>query len=146
MSLLHGHARKMTSEYQAWLNFRQRCNNPNNPQWYLYGGRGVTVCSEWNNSFVAFLLFMGRKPSPLHSIERINNLEGYRPGNCKWATCAEQMRNTRRTRLITFNGMTMCARDWDAKLGFPLGTVGNRITKSKWPIEKALTRPFGRNL
>lgn len=84
-----------TSEYCIWKGMRQRCDNPNNDDYKNYGGRGITVCDRWSESFEAFLADMGRRPSPQHSIDRIDNDGDYEPGNCRWATPIEQRRNQR---------------------------------------------------
>ena len=94
----HGHSKRRSPEYNAWSNMRQRCNNPQATGYSDYGGRGITVCSRWD-SFEAFLEDMGNKPSPKHSLDRINNAGEYGPGNCRWATRLEQNRNTRSSRL-----------------------------------------------
>ncbi|MGC4018924.1 MAG: hypothetical protein QM793_06670 [Muricomes sp.] len=74
---------------------RQRCNNPKNTGYYLYGGRGVKVCERWENSFENFIGDMGKAPSEDHSIDRINPFGNYEPGNCRWATDKEQANNKR---------------------------------------------------
>jgi hypothetical protein len=84
------------SEYTAWANMKQRCLNILNPSYDEYGGRGITVCEEWIDSFLSFLEDMGPKPSKELMLERIDNDKSYKPGNCKWATMAEQAHNTRR--------------------------------------------------
>ena len=89
-----------TPEYICWCNLRQRCNNPNNPQYHDYGGRGITVCERWD-SFELFLEDMGERPSPEHSIERIDNDSHYGPDNCCWATKSEQLSNRRPIRFHT---------------------------------------------
>ncbi len=83
-----------TSEYRAWQSMRQRCMNPNQHSFRLWGGRGITICDRWSD-FSNFLSDMGRKPSPRHSIDRINNDGNYEPSNCRWATQKEQIANRR---------------------------------------------------
>lgn len=83
-----------TPEYSSWVCMKSRCINPNNTEYYRYGGRGITICQEWIDSFPAFYEDMGQKPDGL-TLERIDNDSGYFPVNCKWATPTEQSRNTR---------------------------------------------------
>lgn len=90
------HGKHGCPEYYCWKGMNQRCSNPNSPQWKDYGGRGIEVCRGWRESFTDFLKDMGPRPSPLHSIERKNNSNGYYPDNCKWATRTEQNRNSRK--------------------------------------------------
>jgi hypothetical protein len=74
---------------------RKRCGDPRNIGWSDYGGRGITVCGRWRDSFENFLADMGSKPTPQHSIDRINNDGNYEPANCRWASRSEQERNKR---------------------------------------------------
>lgn len=83
------------SEYAAWFNMIQRCNNPRNKAYRYYGGRGITVSEEWRQSFEAFINHMGPKSSPDLSIDRIDVDGNYESGNCRWATKLEQARNKR---------------------------------------------------
>ena len=85
-----------TSEYDAWSNMKQRCNNLNNCSFKYYGGRGIKVCDRWLRSFKNFIDDMGRKPGPEYSLDRINNDGNYEPINCKWSTLSEQNKNKRR--------------------------------------------------
>lgn len=82
------------SEYQTWCDMKQRCQNSNLANYHLYGGRGITVCASWD-FFENFLIDMGRKPSPLHSLDRIDVNGNYEPSNCRWATAKEQSNNKR---------------------------------------------------
>lgn len=100
---VHGHARDrhaatrfLPPEYVAWCNMLARCGNPKHRVFHHYGGRGIRVCEAWRASFEQFLRDVGLRPSPKHSIDRINNDGHYEPGNIRWATQSEQMRNTRR--------------------------------------------------
>jgi hypothetical protein len=99
-TLKHGEAgndkKRMSREYRAWLNMKERCYNPNNNRFKHYGGRGIRVCDRWLNSYPVFLADMGRRPSPQHSIDRVNNDGLYTPENCRWATVVEQRKNQRR--------------------------------------------------
>lgn len=84
-----------TPEYQAWHNAKNRTTNPNVPVWPNYGGRGITMCDEWLNSFEAFFEHIGPKPGPGYSLDRIDNDGNYEPGNVRWATRTDQNRNQR---------------------------------------------------
>lgn len=101
LNLKHGHKRagSETPEYRAWHSMISRCTNPKLEAWKYYGGRGITVCDRWKNSFEAFLADMGPRPSPNLSIDRFPNNDGnYEPGNCRWATRSEQRANQRPAR------------------------------------------------
>jgi hypothetical protein len=89
------HGDSTTVEYEAWCGMKRRCTKSDEPDWKLYGGRGIKVCDEWINDYPAFLAHIGRRPSPEHSIDRIDNDGNYEPGNVRWATPKEQRNNQR---------------------------------------------------
>jgi hypothetical protein len=85
-----------TPEYRAGVNMVTRCHNPKATRYKNWGGRGISVCDEWRHDYEAFLSHVGRRPSPTHSLDRIDNNRGYEPGNVRWATREQQARNTRK--------------------------------------------------
>lgn len=87
---------KATTEYAAWHSMKDRCRNPKNRKWRLYGGRGIAVCEKWSNSFEAFLADVGLKPDPKFSLDRIDTNGNYEPGNVRWADIYTQNRNRRK--------------------------------------------------
>lgn len=134
------HGMKNTSEYIAWQNMKGRCLNPRDKGYARYGGRGISVCNRWLNSFENFYLDMGAKPSPAHTLERIDFNKDYCPENCKWATYREQNRNYSRNVYIEYNGRTMCLKDWADEVGIANSLLRYRI-RAGWPIDQALFRP-----
>lgn len=98
MNRTHGESHK-TRLYRIWLNMKNRCSNPKYRQYDSYGGRGISVCKEWSEDFTAFrdwALKNGYKDDL--TVDRINNDEGYKPENCRWATMKEQCANRRKRR------------------------------------------------
>lgn len=115
---------------------RMRCLNRNSKDWSNYGGRGITICQAWLDSFEAFFADVGAKPSPKHSIDRINSDGNYEPSNCRWATIIQQAGNRRGNRRITFGGETLLLSEWAKRLGICNASLFERL--AKWPVEKAL--------
>jgi len=113
----------------------QRCTNPKNPVFSLYGGRGIAVDPNWL-IFLNFYDDMGEAPTGL-TLERRDNNKGYSKSNCYWATQKAQSRNTRRNHFIEFRGETLCVSAWAEKLGIRPNALQGRL--KKWPLERALT-------
>lgn len=138
LSLRKVHGAGQTVEYKAWSEIKRRCFNQKRNGYESYGGRGITVCERWLNSFEKFLEDMGLRPSKLHSVDRIDNNLNYEPTNCKWSTRAEQNRNTRRNINVTINGETKVLKDWADAFGLEYDKVKNRVRRLNWSIEEAL--------
>lgn len=134
----HGMSNK--PEYRIWFSMKQRCVNPRDKRYMDYGGRGISVCQRWLDSFENFYADMGDRPSRTHSIERKNNDGDYTPSNCVWATKQAQARNQRRTHWITLNGRTMSMMDWSEHLGISYFVIRARLARG-WSVERALTTP-----
>lgn len=133
------HGLRHTPEYEAWANMKTRCYNSRRRSYARYGGRGIRVCERWLHSFENFLADMGRKPGPEYSLDRYPNNDGnYEPENCRWATLAEQLSNTRRNHRVTFNGETLTITEWEQKYRFPNGVIKWRLLHG-WSIEEALS-------
>lgn len=126
-----------TQEYKIWKEMRQRCYNPNRPQYKDYGGRGIRVCERWND-YDNFISDMGPRPGPEYSIDRIDVNEDYTPENCRWATKTEQNNNKRNNRLLTYDEKTQTLAEWSKETGIVTDTIDTRL-RSGWDIEKALT-------
>jgi hypothetical protein len=86
------HGRTGTLEYKSWSAMKERCGNPKNIKWNLYGGRGIIVCDRWLNSFQNFFNDMGPRPVGT-TLDRINSNGNYEPSNCRWSTILEQNKN-----------------------------------------------------
>lgn len=129
------HGKWRSPEYHTWGDIKQRCHNPACKDYAAYGGRGITVCQEWRESFDVFFADMGPRPSDSHSIDRINNDGHYEPSNCRWATAAQQNRNHRRNRNLTVDGVTLCIADWARRTGLATTTITDRLHRGATPAE-----------
>ncbi len=149
---VHGHARRGAKDptYQSWADMTKRCGNPNANQYDDYGGRGLRICAGLK-PFPGFLSVLGLCPPGLE-IDRPNNEGHYSCGKCaeclqrgwplnvRWATIKQQMRNTRRTRFLTYKGETKCLAEWAEQVGLKGSTISRRL-KRGWTLERALTEP-----
>ena len=114
----------------TWGNMKSRCNNPNDTRFKNYGGRGIRVCDEWNNSSESFGEWaLSNGYSKELTIDRIDNNGNYSPENCKWATMLEQSRNKRNNTVTTINGITKILKDWANYWGLPPSVVSDRYRR-----------------
>ncbi len=132
------HGMSGTPAWHSWQAMRSRCLNPTDKDYRNYGARGITVCDIWSD-FSVFLRDMGERPAGT-TIDRIDVNGNYEPGNCRWATPAQQGRNTRVNVQVTFNGKTQCVAEWAEEVGLERKTLEYRI-RIGWTPERALTTP-----
>ena len=125
-------------ERRAWSAMRQRCGNPNNPQYDLYGGRGIKVCARWRESFENFYADMGARPGAKYSLDRIDTNGDYEPGNCRWATPVEQSNNTNANRILVCHGESHSLAEWSRITGISNSGLRWRLANG-WTVEDALS-------
>ncbi len=132
--------RERASVKGIWRGMLDRCSRRSNPRWKDYGGRGITVCSRWQESFESFVADMGSRP-PAHQIDRIDNDGNYEPTNCRWVTAEVKANNTRRNKLLTAFGETKTLAEWARSIGVSPRTIGSRL-RSGWSLERTLRDPI----
>lgn len=115
----------------------RRCEVPTSKHFADYGGRGIAVCRQWRRSFESFLAAVGRKPTPSHSLDRIDNAKGYKPGNVRWATREEQARNRRNNHVVHFRGQSLPVVAWAERTGIKYRTLMARLARG-WSPARAL--------
>lgn len=124
------HGLSYSPEYRAWTNARDRCRNPNNRKYSLYGARGIRMCDRWVASFENFIADLGLKPSPNHSLDRWPNGDGnYEPGNCRWATAVQQNNNRSINRHVYIQGKKMTVAEASRFTGIPHATIRDRLDR-----------------
>jgi hypothetical protein len=132
------HGGSNSPEYRSWVHMIARCHNANNDAYATYGGRGITVCDRWRESFADFLSDMGPRPSIKYSLDRFPDQNGdYESGNVRWATALEQGRNRTNNRLLTLQGETHTLSEWSETTGIPESTLTGRLDRG-WTLERAL--------
>jgi hypothetical protein len=141
LATTHGQSRpgQWTPEYRTWASMLTRCGNPNSRGYATYGGRGVAVCERWR-AFENFFSDMGPRPTPSHSIDRIDNSRGYEPGNCRRATAKEQGRNKTNNAYVDIGGRRLVLAEACDLFGISHSRVRGRI-RAGWPEELAVTTP-----
>jgi hypothetical protein len=136
------HGMTNSREFETWNSMRKRCLRKANDNYKNYGGRGITVCRRWLNSFANFYADMGPKPHGAQ-LDRINNNGPYSPENCRWVTPMQNANNRGNNRRLTYKGITKTLAQWSRALGGSPELVGLRL-KQGWPIDDALTLPPNR--
>lgn len=132
---------KRTPEYVAWCGMRERCGFLKGRQTYVE--KGITVWEGWlgPNGFDEFYDHVGQRPSDAHSLDRIDNLDDYKPGNVRWATKSQQNSNKSDTKIIEIDGLSKPFSHWCQDFGIYPEAVHSRIA-SGWSMEDAITKPF----
>lgn len=124
----------------AFATTKQRCYSESCPDYKYYGGRGITICDRWLESFDNYLADMGLRPEGM-TLERVDNDGPYSPENCIWASRAVQGNNTRAVKMITYMGETHSLSEWERRLGFKHGTLKARLGTLGYTVEQAMTKP-----
>jgi len=138
--------------YGIWLGIKSRCYNKKVPQYPRYGGRGITMCNRWRDSFDAFVTDLPDRPSPEHSIERVDNNGNYEPGNCEWSTPTQQANNRRsnskyrisiseESLIYNLDGNLITIKEFSDLVGLPLIVVKYRYAKN-WDAEWILNAKY----
>lgn len=142
-TLKHGHSRRSgdSPTYQSWLNMKRRCYEETHNRFEFYGGKGVTVCERWKDSFENFLVDMGERKSN-ESIERIDLELGYGKDNCKWASDKEQANNKSNNILIEHLGETMSLMHWCDTLGINYKTAHSKFKYQDKTVENILGKGY----
>lgn len=141
-------SRKNKKLYHVWCSMRHRCTMKSDTNYYKYGARGIQVCSEWENWDNFYNWSMNNGYADGLSIDRIDSSGNYCPENCRWTDKITQANNTRRNRMITYNGKTQTLAEWCRELDLDYHTISSRIHNhsQKWSIDKILStstcKPF----
>ena len=127
--------------YGIWINMRRRCSYTKQPGYSHYGGKGISVCEDWQHSYKAFYEWSiknGYKDNL--TIDRIDNSKGYSPDNCRWSDMKTQQNNRSYNKLLTYNGKTQNVKQWSEELGINYKTLWNRLFTYQWGIEKSFIK------
>lgn len=133
------HGMTDTPEWAVWKSMRERCTVPTHKSWLSYGGRGITVCPEWN-TFAQFYADMGPRPKGT-TLDRIDNSKGYSPDNCRWATWKTQANNRRSNVYVTIDGVTCTLKQWADHFGVDYAVVKERRADGKGGLDLFLASP-----
>lgn len=129
----------LSRELSAWTVMLRRCSEPSFKDWKYYGGKGITVCSEWATSFEAFLRDVGRAPTRTNWLGRLNTAGNYEPGNVAWTTHDPQVRRRQWCRKVEISGQQLTIAEAERAVGLEDGTLRQRLNAGI-PLAEALTR------
>lgn len=141
---IHGltSGKRMPPEYRIWASMIQRCHNPNDKDFYLYGGRGIIVCDEWRSSFKLFIEHVGWRPRPGLSLDRIDNSSGYEPNNVRWVDSIQQSRNKRNNIYVYSGEEKIILKDYCKMNNLKYKPIVDRIGRYGWSISDAISTPI----
>jgi hypothetical protein len=129
---------ELPPEYESWCKIKARCHNPKSDRYRFYGGRGITMCERWRNSFPEFLADLGPRPGPGYTVERLDNNGHYEPSNCCWATKKTQANNRRSNKRVQWQVQDLTLAEWSDELGIPAAVLSARL-RHGWSVERAFT-------
>jgi hypothetical protein len=137
------HGESKTPLYVMWKGMRKRCANPHYPRYDIYGGKGISVCDEWNDfpTFKRWAMSHGYEKGL--SLDRINGNLGYCPSNCRWADAVTQNNNSSQNHLVTYQGETKTLAQWCREINIPYYRTKKRIYTG-WSTEDAFCLPYQR--
>lgn len=131
--------------YKIFQGMKDRCYNPNNKDYARYGGRGIKLCDEWKNNYIAFKEWaINNGYRETLTIERKDFDQNYCPANCEWIKMEAQQRNKSSNRVITYNGESMILIAWAERLGIPYKVLCARINDRGYSFEEAINMPYKR--
>lgn len=142
-SIRRTHGDKASPVYAVWKAIKQRCENPNNKSFSRYGGRGIRLCDRWRD-YAKFKEDMGPRPSPMHSVDRIDNNGHYEPENCRWVLPRQQARNKSSNTVAFHNGEWKSWSEWAESAAVSPQLLRSRVVVWGWPFHEALTTPPGK--
>lgn len=139
------HGKSHTPLYNTWQHMRMRCANGNDKNYGDYGGRGITVCAEWQTSYESFADHVSQLPNfrvKGYTLDRIDNDGNYVPGNVRWVLHRVQIRNRRNTRMLSYDGRTQSIAAWAEETGIKTKVIYARLEVYGYSAEEALTTPL----